>query len=40
MEHAKVTAGEFPDRILELSYDETFIPGVISWIVVQAYFVA
>lgn len=40
MEHAKVTAGEFPDRILELSYYETFIPGVISWIVVQAYFVA
>lgn len=40
MEHAKVTAGEFPDRILELSYYETFIRGVISWIVVQAYFAA
>lgn len=40
MEHPKVIAGEFPDRISELSYYETFIPGVISWIVVEAYFVA
>lgn len=40
MGHAKVIAGEFSDRILELSYYETFIPGVITWIVVEAYFVA
>lgn len=40
MKHPKVIAGVFPDRILELSYNETFFPGVISWIVVEAYFVA
>lgn len=40
MGHAKVIAGEFSDRISELSYYETFIPGVITWIVVEAYIVA